>query len=133
MQQANPYQPPSADVTRVSEKRKLGPLAWALVALVAAQVVLSVLNTPRVWELVGVGAVSFFSFLSIALAILLLAVGGILTVSKSRTAIYVFGFASAFAVLALLQWQPLLYVTCALLAVVACAISIVHNRQSSGR
>jgi hypothetical protein len=133
MTQINPYQPPSAEVILATAKRPIGPMAWSLIALIALQVILSFFYAPKELHSVSVGEVAPFTFLFIALSTLLLVLGAVLFVSKSRAPIYVFAFSSAFGVLALWQsqWLLLPYVTGAILSVSACVYSIMHNRQNT--
>ena len=158
MNDNNAYKPPNANVASDSDKPPLNTAAKVVLLLIALQVTLSGVNTSTAFEFVNDGSVSAVSLLNYLLSILLLIVGGLVLVFKSRVAMALFIVATVFAVITAWQWfalfsgwpqrsvvlgpnfspastmwrmQPILLISCASLAALACIVSFQQKRLQS--
>jgi hypothetical protein len=116
----NPYKPPGAPVAHPEKKRSLGAGDYTLAVLIVLQIAFTLFNIGTILQLTRVGALAPYHLLATALCIVLLAVGGVLVLMRARGAVYVFGVAALFGLLALTQLQALHTTTEAALALVAC-------------
>ena len=158
MNDKNAYKPPTAHVASPVERQPLNTTAKVVVLLIALQVTLFGINTSTAFEFVNDGSVSAVSLLTYLLSILLLVVGGVVLSINSNVATTMFAMATLIAIIAAWQWfslfagwpqqsvvlgphfrpasmmwqmQPILLISGASLAALACIVSFKQKRASN--
>lgn len=125
----NPYSAPSA-----AAPRSAVPLArWkvGVLVLVGLQLLLALMDTPRVLSLFRSGDINFITAAPAALATVVFAVGGLVFVKRPGGARRFFAGSALLGIVVLLQWPTALAFTGLAISLVACFVGGLLSRGSA--
>jgi hypothetical protein len=120
----DPYAPPTKTASWEARRQPLNLAEYVLLGLVLLQILFDLRYTGPVLEWVRTGALNIPFLLSFASSVALLALGGVLTLTKSRRALYAYALAMLMSIVALWPLRPVFAVTGVIVSLAGCVISL---------